>query len=380
MKTNYSLTLAALGLAACLPPAYAQLVIPSDGSDGAFNPGLSPTNVVIDLSQAVTGNWNANNSANAGKGIYDASKWAVVFKYSSVNIPAGVAVRFKNHPTHAPVVWLVRENATNAGRIYLSGDLGQAGSAALTPPEPGPGGFRGGVSGPAGTGVGLGIGNGGNGAYASVYGNPSILPLIGGSGGNGSGSWSGGAGGGAILIAVSGVLDNAGSIFSATAQGSGGSGGAVRIIASQVTGSGEINCLLDGRVRIEANTLATSLRTSPETIRVSPATPPLIWAPEAAPTVSIVAVSTNATPADPTAPLVSNADVAIEINAATTITLETRNFPIEGVVEVRATQKWGGASWIRAWYVSGDQATAQWRATNTFVKGYTTLQARATAP
>ena len=121
MKTNYSLTLAALGLAACLPPAHAQLVIPSDGSDGAFNPGLSPTNVVIDLSQAVTGNWNANNSANAGKGIYDASKWAIVFKYSSVNIPAGVTVSFKNHPTHAPVVWLVQGDVTVNGNVSLNG-------------------------------------------------------------------------------------------------------------------------------------------------------------------------------------------------------------------------------------------------------------------
>ncbi len=37
------------------------------------------------------------------------------------------------------------------------------------------------------------------------------------------------------------------------------------------------------------------------------------------------------------------------------------------------------ARWISAIYVSGNQATVQWRATNTFVKGYTTLQARATA-
>ena len=60
--------------------------------------------------------------------------------------------------------------------------------------------------------------------------------------------------------------------------------------------------------------------------------------------------------------------------------METKNFPIEGVVQVRAAQKWGSAAWVRALYVSGNQAGALWRATNTFVKGYTTLQARATAP
>ena len=94
----------------------------------------------------------------------------------------------------------------------------------------------------------------------------------------------------------------------------------------------------------------------------------------------VVNVATIAAPADPTAPLVSSADVAIQNDSPSVIMLETQNFPIEGVVQVRAAQKWGSASWINASYVSGNQATAQWRATNAFVKGYTTLQARATAP
>ena len=101
---------------------------------------------------------------------------------------------------------------------------------------------------------------------------------------------------------------------------------------------------------------------------------------ETTPTVRVVSVGTFAAPADPTAPLVSSADVAIQNDLPAVVMLETKNFPIEGVVQVRAAQKWGTAAWICAWYVSGDQATAQWRATNTFVKGYTTLQARATAP
>jgi hypothetical protein len=96
--------------------------------------------------------------------------------------------------------------------------------------------------------------------------------------------------------------------------------------------------------------------------------------------VRVVSVDTLAAPADPTARLVSSADVAIQNDSPSVIMLETQNFPIEGVVQVRAAQKWGNASWINASYVSGNQAAAQWRATNTFVKGYTTLQARATAP
>ena len=115
-------------------------------------------------------------------------------------------------------------------------------------------------------------------------------------------------------------------------------------------------------------------------IAVAPATPPLIWPPAAAPTVRIVSVDTFAAPADPTAPLFSSADVAIENDSPAVITLETLHFPLEGSVQVRVAQKWGWVTWIPASFVTGTQDQATWRATNTFVKGYTTLQARATAP
>jgi hypothetical protein len=91
------------------PLVQADLVIPSDGSDGVFNP---TANVEIALSQAVPGAWNSSNSANPGKGVYDSAKWAVVFKYASIDIPVGVTITFKNHPTHAPVVWLVQGSVT----------------------------------------------------------------------------------------------------------------------------------------------------------------------------------------------------------------------------------------------------------------------------
>ena len=64
--------LAALALMGGFTSAFAQLTIPSDGSDGAFNPAV---NIEIDLSQSVTGTWSDNNAANAGKGIYDSNKW-----------------------------------------------------------------------------------------------------------------------------------------------------------------------------------------------------------------------------------------------------------------------------------------------------------------
>src|SRR5687767_14795514 len=137
------LLFSALMLLASLIPAtntFAALAIPSDGSDGVLDITASTK---IDLSQAVTGAWDANNGANAGKGVYDASKWAVVFKYSSVNIRAGATVTFANHPSRAPVVWLVNGDVIIDGVINLNGENGknEPGSVA----EPGPGGFRGGI-------------------------------------------------------------------------------------------------------------------------------------------------------------------------------------------------------------------------------------------
>ena len=65
-----------------LSVSHAQLNIPSDGTDGVFAPTQS---VEVDLSQAVSGNWNDPQlPANLGKGIYDRNQWAIVFKYQSV--------------------------------------------------------------------------------------------------------------------------------------------------------------------------------------------------------------------------------------------------------------------------------------------------------
>lgn len=67
---------------------------------------------MIDLSQAVTGTWDANNSANVGKGTFDPAKGTVVFKYSCVTINATRTITFINHPSRDPRVWLVRGNVT----------------------------------------------------------------------------------------------------------------------------------------------------------------------------------------------------------------------------------------------------------------------------
>jgi plastocyanin len=371
--------------------AFADLIIPSDGSDGALAPAAS---IEIDLSQAVTGTWSDNNGANAGKGIYDATKWAIVFKYSSVNIPAGVTVTFKNHPSYAPVIWLVQGSVTIAGTVSVNGKQGSTGPAGATPVEPGPGGFRGGAFGPAGFGAGLGPGGGWNngvaGAYSTVYGNPQILPLIGGSG---MASWTGGAGtsgggaGGAILIAATSTIHLTGTVSALGGESAypgniATCGGAAKLIAHEVTGTGTLTAGNSGRTRIEANSLSSSIATTPATIAVAPGTTPIIFQSANSPTVRIVSVDGVNAPADPTAPLISSADISIQKNTPVTIVLETRNFATAGaVVSVRVANKYGSAAWHNATLDDGGtSALSTWRVTTTLAPGFVTLQARATAP
>jgi hypothetical protein len=385
-------TLLALGVALILSAtAHAQLTIPSDGSDGAFSPNA---NVEIDLGLAANGIWN---SPGGGNGVYDAEKWAVVFKYSSVNIPTGVKVTFKNHPTYAPVVWLVQGNVTVAGELNLDGKAGTVDSTArLTPSEPGPGGYRGGASGPSGYGAGLGPGGtnttnfGNNATYSGSYGNPQIIPLMGGSGLAArytAGQPSGGGGGGAIAIFAANQISLSGTVsaIGGAYQDNYGSGGAVRLVASGVAGVGQVRCVTSGinnpgRIRIETNSLTPTLQTFPETIGVPPANTPVIWPAANAPVAKVISVDAVNAPADPRAPLVAGADVAIQNSNQVAILIQTQNFPIEGVVQLNINPKFGNRTTLNATRLSGDITQAIWRVQTTLPQGFVTLQARATQP
>ncbi len=232
-------------------PGLAQVNSGSDGSDGAFNP---TSNITIDMADHPNG----------------------VYNYTSVNIPAGVTVKFIPNTANTPVTWLVQNNCTISGTVDVSGksatnEFGAAG---------GPGGYgggNGGVSpsvglGPGGGGIGSAVLQygtyiiGGNGSYGSMgttnngvlpgstYGSPFLIPLVGGSGCggcnriyNGYGSYidarGGGGGGGAILIAVSGSITVNGTII-ANGGGGGingyGSGGGIRLVANTINGNGAV--------------------------------------------------------------------------------------------------------------------------------------------
>lgn len=380
----------------------AQLTVPGTtgaaaGTDGAFAP--TGAEFVVDLSQATdraTVKWDADNTTNKGKGIYDREKWAVVFKYSSVNIPAGTTVKFKNNRTNAPVVWLVQGDVRIEGALNLSGGTvpvpGGTGRG-----EGGPGGFAGGfVDGSTGFGPGARSNTGAEYQFGSlIYGNERIIPLIGGSGGR---PWdypiyASGGGGGAVLIATPGKISIAGGVY---AESRGGSGGAIRLIAGVVEGAGAVSAAAnfesgwDGRVRLEANSmpLIQSGRISPAPSIDRPGAIAQIWPDTTHPIVAITKViagtQTVNAPADPNASFAFPLqDVALTFDGEVTVVIETLNVPTGATdrwrVRLRVGPRKGEAIWVDATLVPGSVvgAAAVWNAKVTFPAGVSAIQARA---
>lgn len=216
----------------------------STGADGAFAP---TANVTVQLPQSG------------------------ILNYTTVNIPAGVTVKFAKNSANTAAVILAAGDVTVAGTIDVSGGASMTTRSGYVGEQNrggvgGPGGFDGGRGGNSeantrgGTGYGLGGGGGGLqssavcynmvqggggggfGGYGDpsqcvrnngsandnapgyggpVYGSNAMLPLLGGSGGGGGGggpnSWSlpgsgGGGGGGALMIVASGSVVLSGSI------------------------------------------------------------------------------------------------------------------------------------------------------------------------
>jgi len=262
-----------------LPHASAQGF--SSGSDGTYGPINITSNTTLDL------------PANG------------VFQCTTVTVSPGVTLRFRRNPLNTPVTLLAQGNVTIDGIIDVSGS-GTAGNFAGG--VGGPGGFDGGPGGfstvsqslPGGAGLGPGGGLSGDGGGGSVtaagsgsygsrtdswvdsrdgqtYGSLLLIPMIGGSGGggiDGNKDGGGGGGGGAILIASStvirinpggAILSRGGIGFTPANTGNAGSGGAIRLVAPRVYGTGTLNvrgagyCGIDcghgsgsGRVRIDS--------------------------------------------------------------------------------------------------------------------------------
>lgn len=355
-------------------PAYAEFDSGSDGTDGVFNPLVD---IEIDLATAPTGVWtDAGGDVTADgvtDGVYDPDQWAVVFKYASIDIPAGVTVTFSNHPSGAPVIWLSQGDVTIAGTVDVSGKDG-------SPDRPfaqgGPGGFAGGNIGSGelltnSSGLGPGGGNvstNGNGTGAShatiglanniaTYGNLNVLPLIGGSGGAGHyyNGWGGG-GGGAIMIAANTILSITGSPSviarggNALGSNSGsGSGGTIRLIAPIVAGdastliaTGNIGGLDGGlgRIRIDADDLQLTGPTSSPSFTTDNFTIP-VFPPATYPTLRATMVDSESVPADPIAGI-DTVDVSISNATDVVLAIEATDIPVGTTVIVHVIPGRGG--------------------------------------
>ena len=134
----------------CIPAAVAQFTSGSTGSDGAYNPTVSGDFDPVALNLDASGD--------------------NVFNFTTINIPAGVTIKLRaSKLRNAAVTWLATGNVTIAGTLDLSGAPGPAlntNSAAqfaanLGLPEPGPGGYTGGLGARGSVGPQSGAGPGG---------------------------------------------------------------------------------------------------------------------------------------------------------------------------------------------------------------------------
>src|SRR5262245_11909056 len=213
-----------------------------------------------------------------------------VLHFTTISIGNNATLRFRTNALNTPVYLLAKGDVVINGTIDVSGR--GTGTNAFVGGEPGPGGFGGGAPGflvqagppPSALG-GAGHGPGGgrdissqrDGFYAapstgSGYGYPHLIPLVGGSGGCGRGNSitnGGGGGGGAILIASSTriQINTGGKVLAQGGPRSDGnagfgSGGAIRLVAPMVLGTGSLDVSGDpsaaalasvrGRIRIDS--------------------------------------------------------------------------------------------------------------------------------
>ncbi len=215
-----------------------------------------------------------------------------IFNCTTINVAQGATLTFNRNANNTSVHLLATGNIDIDGNVDVSGGQGNSTSGG----RGGPGGFDGGVPGfntfapGAGHGPGAGLGGintsdgVGSGSYGSrtqsntddndgqTYGSPLLMPLLGGSGGGGiegSPGGGGGGGGGAVLLAsniqveINGTISaRGGPNFTSGWWYNGGSGGAVRIVAPMVKGTGAIdvrasntsggtNLAGHGRIRID---------------------------------------------------------------------------------------------------------------------------------
>lgn len=226
-----------------------------------------------------------------------------IFHCTTINVAADATLSFTRNALNTPVYLLAK------GDVVIDGKIDVSGAAPFTPYAGGiggPGGFDGGAAGlsqpdatiPGGDGQGPGAGKHADGNYSTgagagsygtlsqqapnwanmhvgpIYGTAPLIPIIGGSGGggvDGDRDGGGGGGGGALLIGSgtkitlnpSGILvshGGAGSVNPFRTYENAGSGGAIRLVAPRVYGTGTVDVQTPGlsfapgagRIRIDS--------------------------------------------------------------------------------------------------------------------------------
>jgi hypothetical protein len=225
-----------------------------------------------------------------------------VYNYTTVTLNTSSTLNFVAGEDNSPVIILATGDVTIGAGAAISVNGNGGTSSSVVPPiggVGGPGSFAGGDG-----GVNSNLGSGGRGPgggqpaavipgtdQAGKFGAPdafvSLIPLFGGSGGAGGGGTaavsSGGGGGGAILIASStrisflatnstirangGTGATPANFNNCTTSASGpGSGGALRLVAPEIVGPGQLRAIGgtacntgapggDGRIRLEATNM-----------------------------------------------------------------------------------------------------------------------------
>lgn len=287
-----------------------------------------------------------------------------IFHFNTITVNSGFTLTFNRNPLNTPVYLLARSNVTINGRIDVSGK-GSTGN--YRGGEGGPGGYDGGEGGlisgtnvyQGGSGKGPGGGLRGNAstvgyaAYRLVptspgrrhgtnYGNPLLVPLVGGSGGGGidGNASGGGGGGGAILIASDTMIriNAGGDIFNRGAV-TGGSGGAIRLVSPRVYGNGHlyVEGHGDGHGYIRIDSILKREPNDPSQFFALVAAPPdsmtlganMVVFPPNLPRLDVVAIGTNAIPFGTG----SQQFFFFPIGAPTnqTVTVQARNFNTNAV-------------------------------------------------
>lgn len=191
-----------------------------------------------------------------------------ILNYTTVNVPQGKELRFKNNSRNTPVILLAQGQVTVSGVINVSSiNTNTSGFCGSVFVRLGNGGFKGGF------GPGVGTVSSQSGTWIGPL---SLVPIIG-----GSGSYPQlGNGGGAIVMASSTVINFSGQISAngsssdAGCGGPNGSGGAIRLVSNTINATGSFsacggNC---GVVRLEATSLTFTGASSPAAV-LSPVNP-----------------------------------------------------------------------------------------------------------